>query len=111
VRRAAAGVQTPAAGPRAPLRLTLLVRAYCHLCDEMAAALAPIAASSGATVDVVDVDADPALEATYGERVPVLLAGAPDGGVELCHFRLDPGRVAAALAQVAGRAALRGETC
>jgi len=104
-------METPAAGPGAPPRFTLLVRAYCHLCDEMAAALAPIAASTGAAVDVVDVDADPALEATYGERVPVLLAGAPDGGVELCHFRLDPARVAAALEEVAGRAALRGETC
>lgn len=37
-------------------------------------------------VSVVDVDADPALEAKYDELVPVL-AGEDD--VELCHYFLD----------------------
>jgi hypothetical protein len=83
------------------MELTLLGRGYCHLCDEMAAALAPIAAAGGATVTVVDVDADPALEAAYGERVPVLLLGPPGTGIELCHFRLDAARVRAALAAAA----------
>jgi thiol-disulfide isomerase/thioredoxin len=71
------------------VRLTLLSRAYCHLCDDMAAALAPLAASLGVPVTVVDVDADPALEARFGERVPVLILGVADDGVELCHYRLD----------------------
>ena len=35
----------------------------------------------------IDVDADPALAARYGERVPVLTDAA---GNELCHGRLDP---------------------
>jgi Glutaredoxin-like domain (DUF836) len=69
-----------------PLQLTLLVRAYCHLCDEMRAALAPLAAAQGCAVDEIDVDADPALAARWGESVPVLLAGER----ELCHFRFDP---------------------
>jgi hypothetical protein len=41
----------------------------------MAAALAPLAARFGVEVIVVDVDAHPALEARYGERVPVVLLG------------------------------------
>jgi hypothetical protein len=80
------------------MRLTLLVRAYCHLCDEMLAALAPLAGDT--PVDVMDVDAPAhaALEAQFGEAVPVLFAGAPAPGAELCRYRLDAARVAAALA-------------
>jgi glutaredoxin len=81
--------------------LTLLSRAYCHLCDEMRDALAPIALRHGAAVVEVDVDAHPALEAAYGDLVPVLLLGAPEGGVELCHYRLDAHAVEAALAALA----------
>jgi glutaredoxin-like protein DUF836 len=59
--------------------------------------LAPLAARTGAEVVELDVDADPALEATYGERVPVLLLGGVDDGRELCHYTLDTARVRAAL--------------
>jgi hypothetical protein len=90
------------------VRLTLLSRAYCHLCDEMAAALAPLAAAHGAAVAVVDVDADPALDAAFGDLVPVLFLGTPGDGRELCHFRLDAARVTAALAFAAAQ---RPETC
>jgi Glutaredoxin-like domain (DUF836) len=65
--------------------LTLLVRAYCHLCDDMRDAAAPIAALSGWSIEEIDVDADPGLEQRWGEYVPVLLAGDR----ELCHFRFD----------------------
>jgi hypothetical protein len=82
--------------------LTLLTRAYCHLCDEMLAAVRPIAAAHDASISVVDVDADPALEAAYGDLVPVLFAGDPTAGDELCRYRLDRSRV---LAAVAGSAA------
>jgi len=77
----------------APPRLTLLARAYCHLCDDMRDALAPVAAESGIEVRYVDIDADPALVARYDERVPVLVLD----GVELCHYHLDAPRVRAAL--------------
>ncbi len=77
------------------LRLTLLVRAYCHLCDDMRAALAAHAA--GVPVDELDVDADPALEARWGDRVPVLLAE----GRELCHYRLDARALDAIIAELA----------
>ena len=81
------------------MTLTLLVRAYCHLCDEMRAALEPIAKRAGATIVELDVDADPALEASFGERVPVLMLGAVADGRELCHYTLDATRVAQALAR------------
>jgi hypothetical protein len=67
------------------VELTLLSRRYCHLCHDMEAALAPLAAEFGAAVTVVDVDSDPLLEAKYDELVPVLLHGQN----ELCHYFLD----------------------
>ena len=78
-------------------RLTFLTRAYCHLCDTMRDALLPLALAHGATVEEIDVDADPALEAAYGERVPVVLQGDVDEGIVLCHYHLDRARVIAAL--------------
>ncbi|HEY3179690.1 MAG TPA: glutaredoxin family protein [Casimicrobiaceae bacterium] len=72
-----------------PPILTLLTRAYCHLCDDMRDAVAPLAARFGVHLVELDVDADPALEERYGERVPVLLRGSPLEGVELCHYTLD----------------------
>jgi len=84
-------VADPAAGA-----LTVYGRRYCHLCDDMAAALAPIASEHRVPVVFVDVDADPALEARFGERVPVLV----HGDHELCHYFLDAERVRAYLAEI-----------
>jgi hypothetical protein len=83
-------------GPKGP-RLTFLTRAYCHLCDTMRDALMPLAAAHGANVREMDVDADPALEAAYGDLVPVVLLGDVDDGQVLCHYHLDRARVVAAL--------------
>ena len=82
------------------MTLTLLSRAYCHLCDEMRDALRPIAARHGVAIVELDIDADPALEAAFDERVPVLLLGTVAGGTELCHYRIDRARVEAALAGI-----------
>ncbi len=79
---------------RSAPRLTLYSRAWCHLCEEMRDALEPLAQAFGATVEVVDVDADPALVERYDELVPVLVCD----GVELSRYRLDAERVRAALA-------------
>jgi thioredoxin-like negative regulator of GroEL len=70
-------------------RFTLYSRSYCHLCEDMLAALQAFMARQGQaySVDVVDVDADPDLVARYDELVPVLVA-AP-AGTELCHYFLD----------------------
>ncbi len=51
--------------------LTLYGRAWCHLCDDMRAALEPIAGRvrrAHRMVDI-DVDADPVLGARYDEHV------------------------------------------
>jgi len=74
------------------VRLTLLSRAWCHLCDEMIDALLPLAAVHGAQVSVIDVDdpAHAALGTVWGDD--------PESRNELCRHRLDAGRVAAALA-------------
>ncbi|MEN3372356.1 glutaredoxin family protein [Dechloromonas sp. ZS-1] len=71
-------------------------RGYCHLCHDMEAALAPVAAEYGATVTVLDVDADPVLEAKYDELVPVLLHGE----LELCHYFLEEAKVREYLAEI-----------
>jgi hypothetical protein len=69
--------------------LTLISRAYCHLCHNMELALLPMAAEFGAKLDILDVDADAELEALYGELVPVLL----HDGFELCHYFLEVAKV------------------
>jgi hypothetical protein len=76
------------------VKLTLLTRAHCHLCDEMHEALVPLVAENGATVELIDIAGDPGLEARWGDKVPVLLSGSR----ELCRYRLDRAAVAAALA-------------
>jgi thiol-disulfide isomerase/thioredoxin len=80
----------------AALALTLYGRTYCHLCDDMAAALAPLAIEWGVDVRYIDVDTDPAIEARYGENVPVLT----HGDTMLCQHFLDPERVRAYLAKI-----------
>ncbi|MDR2624986.1 MAG: glutaredoxin family protein [Zoogloeaceae bacterium] len=76
-----------------PRTLTLISRAYCHLCREMEAALQPLLTEYDVTLEVRDADADPAL-ASYDEWVPVLLMGK----TELCHYFLDEAAVRTALA-------------
>ena len=90
------------------MKLTLLSRAYCDLCDEMLAAVQPIARAHGATVEVIDVDApaNAALVGLWGDRVPALFAGDPGTGTLLCYHQLDVQHVARALsAPVADRVA------
>jgi len=73
--------------------LVLYSRAYCHLCDDMVAALTTLQPQHGFSMAVVDVDADPELEARYDLRVPVLTIN----GSEICHHFLDHEKLAAAL--------------
>ena len=74
---------------RASARLTLYGRSYCHLCDDMLAALQPLLEEFGFAVDVVDVDSDAGLEQRFGVLVPVLMHAEK----QLCHYHLDPARV------------------
>lgn len=77
-------------------RFTVLSREYCSLCDKMVAALEELQGRFPFTFEVVDVDADPALEARWNELVPVLL----EGGEEVCHHRLDRAALDARLARI-----------
>jgi len=71
------------------IRLTLVTRSYCHLCEEMEAALRPLLGEFKAELGLVDVDADAELLRLYDELVPVLL----HEDRELCHYRLEPAKV------------------
>lgn len=89
------------------IELTLYGRSYCHLCDDMKVALEPLRRGFSFVLHEVDVDSDPALEARFGELVPVLMTGAPHASPgeaqELCHYFLDAFVVQKWLAQQAGR--------
>lgn len=65
--------------------LTLYIRQDCHLCEEMRAELEPWRARLGFDLQVIDIAADPALIARYGDKVPVLARGER----EICHYFLD----------------------
>lgn len=78
-----------------PPRLTLFSRTYCHLCEDMRAGLEALRADYTFELEVLDVDADPALEARYDELVPVLTADDE----ELCHYFLDVPKVREYLAR------------
>ena len=59
----------------------------------MVAALTALQPQYGFSLTVIDVDAEPELEARYDLLVPVLTLG----GVELCHYVLDRPRLETAL--------------
>ena len=64
----------------APVRLTLITRVNCHLCDVAKQALARVCAETGDTWRELDVDADPDLLAEYSDRVPVILLDGKEHG-------------------------------
>ncbi len=72
-----------------PPRLQLLTRAGCHLCEVAAETLQRIGAEAGLVPQEVDVDADPELQAEYGDRVPVVLLD----GREHSYFTVDVPRL------------------
>ena len=73
------------------MKLTVLSRSYCHLCDDMVGALQamPQHARGDFALVVIDIDQHPSLDEMWGDKVPVLL----DGEVEICHYFLDHARL------------------
>ena len=68
------------------MRLTVVHRQDCELCDQMVAELAALGRRQPLPpLDLVDVDANPDLQRRHGLEVPVLLL---DGTV-VCRHRLD----------------------
>jgi hypothetical protein len=52
--------------------LTLYGKAGCHLCEEARGAVEAVRRERPLDVEEIDVSLDPALNARYGERIPVL---------------------------------------
>lgn len=89
----------------ATLAFTLYGRGYCHLCDDMLDALNALqSASLRFAVEVIDVDADPALVARFDELVPVLYGDLAKP--ELCHYFLDRAAVHAYIASMQSSSSL-----
>ena len=54
------------------IRLTLMSRPGCHLCEEMRREVDALLAGEPHEWEVVDVDTDPELARRYGDSIPVL---------------------------------------
>ncbi len=76
------------------MRLTLITRAGCHLCEVAESALDGI----GEPWEKVDVDGSTELERDYGDRVPVLLLDGREHG----YWRVDEARLRRDLARPPG---------
>ena len=72
-----------------PVRLTLITRENCHLCDVAKEALARVATRAGEAWREVDVDSDPDLQAEYWDRVPVILLDGEEHG----YWRVEEDRL------------------
>lgn len=83
----------------ASIQFILYSRSYCHLCDDMLAALQALLGPDAYPINVIDVDADEALVAQYDELVPVLLGQkGRQAAQQLCHYFLDSAAVQAFVA-------------
>jgi glutaredoxin len=56
-----------------PIRVVIYTRAGCHLCDAAKAVLTKHQARFHLQISEVDIDRDPALQARYGDCVPVVV--------------------------------------
>jgi glutaredoxin len=54
------------------IRLRLLTRPGCHLCEEMREEVDHLLEDAPKEWELVDVDEDPALSSKYGSQIPVL---------------------------------------
>ncbi len=80
--------------------LTVLSRTYCHLCDDMIAALQTLQGRipHEFIVEIIDIDLNAHLETQYGDKVPVLLGSVGEQQVEICHYFMDEAKFLAYLA-------------
>lgn len=81
------------------VRLTLLTKPGCHLCDDARDAVTAVIAEAGvdASVEELNILEDEALNARYWDEIPVLLIG------DRVHtiWRVDPARLTTALREAA----------
>ena len=87
-----------------PVRLTLIGKPECHLCDVAKDVVERVAdepaqqstIQRSIVVEQRSILDDPALHDQYWEQIPVLLVN----GVEHAHWRVDPDRLRAAILEV-----------
>ncbi|MEQ1898087.1 MAG: glutaredoxin family protein [Vicinamibacterales bacterium] len=65
--------------------LTLYSRPGCHLCDEMKAVVDLVAARVPLSLEIINIDDDPALTERYGLEIPVLLVN----GGKVAKYRIE----------------------
>ena len=75
------------------VRVQIIGRAGCHLCDEAEAVVAEVCGQRGVRYEVVSIDDDPALADEYAELIPVVLVD----GERHDFFRVDAVRLGQAL--------------
>lgn len=87
------------------MRLTLLGKPGCHLCDDARDAVAEVVAQLGLEASVrieeLSILDDPELNARYWDEIPVVMI---DGAVHTI-WKVDPARLSAALAGALDRSA------
>jgi glutaredoxin len=66
------------------IALTIYTRPGCHLCDVMKETITRVARDVAHTLEEVDISTDPALEARYGQEIPVLLVD----GKKVAKYRI-----------------------
>ena len=77
------------------MRLTIYSKPGCHLCDEMKAVVKGVIASTpAASLDEVDISADPDLLERYGLDIPVLEIE----GKKIAKFRISAEALTKAIA-------------
>ncbi len=75
------------------MRITLIGKPGCHLCDDARAVIAAVAADVGVGWEERSTADDPALAEQYWEQIPVTLVD----GRQHDYWRVDPVRLRAAL--------------
>ena len=71
------------------MRLALVTRPGCHLCDVAKEAMDRVAAQVGETWTEIDVTSDVELERDYGDRLPVVLLDGKEHG----YWRVEEDRL------------------
>ena len=77
------------------VRVLVLTRQGCHLCDQAIEVVAAVCAETGDSYATRDVDADPELVRRYNDQVPVTFVD----GSQHDFWRVDPVRLRAALSR------------
>jgi hypothetical protein len=82
-----------ASGPELPVRITLIGKPGCHLCDDARQVIARVAQDLQVGWQELSIADDPALAAAYWEQIPVTLVD----GAQHDYWRVDEARLRAAL--------------